>query len=36
MIFTANITDSGEYVCEARNGYGSVYHNFNVKVICKW
>jgi len=35
VIFTADITDSGEYVCEARNGYRSVYHNFNVKVICK-
>ena len=35
VIFTADITDSGEYVCEAKNEYGSVYHNFYVKVICK-
>ncbi|XP_065898904.1 contactin-5-like isoform X2 [Dysidea avara] len=35
MIFTADITDSGEYVCEAGNKYGSVYHSFNVKVLSK-
>ncbi|XP_065898900.1 immunoglobulin superfamily member 10-like [Dysidea avara] len=35
MIFTADITDSGKYVCEAGNKYGSVYHNFDVKVISK-
>jgi len=35
MIFTADITDSGEYVCEARNGYGDVTTYFDFNVVCK-
>ncbi|XP_065900378.1 neural cell adhesion molecule 1-A-like [Dysidea avara] len=35
MIFTADSTDSGEYVCEAGNQYGSVYHKFTVLVTSK-
>ena len=36
MIFTADITDRGEYVCEANNEYGSIQRRFTVNVICKW
>ena len=32
MIFTADITDSGEYVCEAKNEYGSVQMTFSVTI----
>ena len=35
MIFTADITDRGEYVCEAGNEYGSVQMTFTVNIYCK-
>jgi len=35
MIFTAGITDSGEYVCEAKNEYGRIQRRFIVHVMCK-
>jgi len=35
MIFTADITNSGEYVCEASNEYGSIQRRFIVHVMCK-
>ena len=35
IIFTADITDSGEYVCTAGNEYGSVQINFVVTVFSK-
>ena len=35
MIFTADITDSGEYVCTAGNEYGSVQMNFILNIFCK-
>jgi len=35
MIFTANITDSGEYVCEAKNKHGSIKRSFTVNILCK-
>ena len=34
MIFTTDITDSGEYVCEAGNEYGTISVLFRVIVIC--
>ena len=35
IIFTVDITDSGEYVCTAGNKYGSVQMIFTVKVLGK-
>jgi len=35
MIFTADINDSGEYVCEAKNEYGNIQMIFDVKIVCK-
>ena len=35
IIFTADITDSGEYVCTAGNEYGSVFMTFDIKILCK-
>jgi len=35
MIFTADIADSLEFVCEARNKYGGVYMLFTVAVASK-
>jgi len=35
MIFTADITDSGEYVCEAKNKYGNITAYFDFNVVCK-
>ena len=32
MIFTADITDSGEYGCKAKNKYGSVQMTFRVTI----
>jgi len=36
MIFTADINDSGEYVCEAKNKLESVQINFAINVLCKY
>ena len=35
IIFTADITNSGKYVCEASNEYGSTQRRFTVHVMCK-
>ena len=35
MIFTADITDSGKYVCTAGNQYGTVTSYFDFNVVCK-
>ncbi|XP_065898890.1 immunoglobulin superfamily member 10-like isoform X3 [Dysidea avara] len=35
MIFTADITESGNYVCKAKNEYGSVFKIFNIIVLSK-
>ena len=35
MIFTADITDSGEYVCDAKNEYGNVTIYFDFRIACK-
>ena len=35
IIFTADITDSGKYVCDASNEYGSIQRRFIVHVMCK-
>ena len=36
IIFTADITDSGEYVCTAGNEYGRICRRFTVQVMCKY
>ena len=36
MFLNADVTDSGEYICMARNEYGNVLQEFNVHVNCKW
>ena len=33
MIFTADITDNGEYVCKAKNRYGATQITFTVEVL---
>ena len=35
MFLNADVTDSGEYICMARNEYGNVLQEFNVHVNCK-
>ena len=35
ILLNAKVTDSGEYVCIARNEYGNVLQEFNVHVNCK-
>ena len=35
IIFTVDITDSGEYVCTAGNEYGRVTSYFDFNVVCK-
>jgi len=35
MVFTANITDSGEYICEAKNEYGIGQMTFTVRICSK-
>ena len=35
MFLNADVTDSGKYVCMARNEYGNVSQEFNVHVNCK-
>ncbi|XP_065898899.1 uncharacterized protein [Dysidea avara] len=35
IIFTADITDSGKYVCDASNEYGSIQRRFIVHVMSK-
>jgi len=36
MIFTADIADSCEFVCEAVNKYGGVYMSFAVALASKY
>ena len=35
IFLNADVTDSGEYVCMAKNEYGSVSQEFDVHVNCK-
>ena len=35
MLLNADVTDSGEYVCMAKNEYGNVLQKFDVHVNCK-
>ena len=34
--FTANVTNSGKYICMAKNEYGNISKTFSVHVHCKW